>query len=695
MTAKLSPGPLGATWDGGGVDFAIFSDNATGVELCLFEPGGGRETDRITLPGRTNSVWHGHVAGLGPGQLYGYRVHGPYSPELGHRFNPNKLLVDPYARALFGRRIHHDATYGFERGSARGNLSFDARDSAPFMPKCVVVDPSPAWTDDRRPRRPWSETVIYEAHVRGLTQLHPDIPAPLRGTYAALGHPAVIAHLLRLGVTAIELLPIHAIADEPALLERGLVNHWGYSTLNFFAPEPRYFGPAGPAGLKHAIRALHEAGIEVILDVVYNHTAEIGLEGPTLSFRGIDNAVYYKAQPDDPGRLWDCTGCGNTLDVSHARVMALVLDSLRHWADAYQVDGFRFDLAPALARDPYGFNPRAALFAAIAQDPVLSGLKLIAEPWDVGEGGYRTGAFPSGWGEWNDQYRDTIRTFWRGDAGQLPKLTQGLTGSKEIFQASGRGPAASINYVVSHDGFTLRDLVSYERKHNEANGEDNRDGTDDNLSFNHGVEGDTDDPAIRAARARQIRAMLASVIVAQGVPMLIAGDELSRSQGGNNNPYCQDNRTSWLDWESGLAQDPDLPDFVAHLIAVRRDHEGLRRRAFLTGGNTAGTGLRDVYWLCPTGREMTWEDWADGSRRVVGMQIGNDAQDGRRILLLANGSAEEVAFKLAPSVPGQRWRPIFDSDTPRGHPNDVEQRLLPGGTFTISPRSLVLLHHEG
>ncbi|MDB5590165.1 MAG: hypothetical protein JWR86_690, partial [Enterovirga sp.] len=691
-----SPAQLGASWDGRGVNLALFSAHATRVELCLFTPGAERETERITLPARTGDIWHGRLEALRPGQLYGYRVHGPYDPERGHRFNPHKLLLDPYAGHLTGRVRQDDALYGFPRGGAEGDLGFDTRDSAPFMPRCVVTDPGFAWDDgDHRPRRPWSETVIYEAHVRGLTRLHPGIPESLRGTYAALGHPAVIAHLQRLGVTAIELLPIQAIADEPALGARGLVNYWGYSTIGYFSPEPRYLGPAGHVGFKAAIRALHRAGIEVILDVVYNHTAEIEETGPTLSFRGLDNATYYKPRPGDPRRTWDCTGCGNTLDVSQPAVRRLVLDSLRHWATEYGVDGFRFDLAPALAREPYGFDPRATFFAAIAADPLLSGLKLIAEPWDVGEGGYQAGNFPAGWGEWNDQFRDTIRGFWRGDPGQLPRLTQGLTGSKEIFQASGRGPAAAINYVASHDGFTLRDLVSYEHRHNEANGEGNRDGHGHNLSSNGGVEGDTADPDIRGRRAALVRAMLASVLLAQGVPMLLAGDEISRSQGGNNNPYCQDNATTWTDWEGGPAHDPDLTEFVAHLLALRREHDGLRRRTFLTGAEIPGTGMRDVYWLCPTGREMTWEDWADPARQVAGMQIGNDAPDGRRLLILINGSPEVAEFRLSPIVPGPQWRPMFLSNRADGRPDGAAATLSAGGTFAIAPRSIVLFRQEG
>lgn len=695
MITDGSPDGLGATWDGRGINFAIFSAHAAAVDLCLFDRSGARETQRIRLPARTDDVWHVHVAGLGPGQLYGYRVHGPYAPRDGHRFNPNKLLIDPYARMLSGRLVQDEANYGFPLSGPDADLGFDERDSAASIPKGVVLAPSSSEFDDRTPSRPWTETVIYEAHVRGLTMLHPDVPAALRGTFAALGHPAVVAHLQRIGVTAVELLPCQAIGDEPALVRRGLVNFWGYSTLNYFAPEARYLGPSGTVGLKQAVRALHAAGIEVILDVVYNHTAELGEDGPTLSFRGIDNASYYKARPENLRRTWDTTGCGNTLNLSHPRVRQLVLDSLRHWAVEYGIDGFRFDLATALARDPFDFDRRSAFFSGVAADPLLSGLKLIAEPWDIGEGGYRLGGFPTGWSEWNDQYRDTVRAFWRGDEGQLPRLTQGLTGSKEIFAASGRGPSASVNYVASHDGFTLRDLVSYERKHNEANGEGNRDGHGHNLSSNGGVEGDTDDATILAHRARLVRAMLASALVAQGVPMLLAGDEFARSQGGNNNPYCQDNPTSWVDWTGWRTIDPTLPDYVARLLALRREHQALHRISFLTGLDVPGTGLRDVYWLAPDGREMTWQDWADGSRRIVGMQIGNDAPDGRRLLVLVNGSGRDIAFRLSPTVPGRSWITVFDSTSRTGAPDDGCRSLPAAGTFTVAARSLVLLRHEG
>ena len=674
-----APAPLGATFDGAGVNFALFSANATAVELCLYDAA-GRET-RHRLPGHTGDVWHAHVAGIVPGQAYAYRVHGPSEREAGHLFDPTRPLLDPYARLI-------SAPYRPGPPPPDGSaLPFPPADAVPRG----IVAPATDTPIHHRPCRPWSETVIYEAHVRGLTELHPDVPEALRGTYAALGHPAVIAHLQRLGVTALELLPIQAIADEPALLSRGLVNYWGYSTLNYFAPEPRYLGPLGLVGLKQAIRALHEAGIEVILDVVLNHTAEGEKPGLVLSFRGIDNATYYKHQPDDPSRLLDVTGCGNTLDLGHPVVRRMAIDSLRHWADEYGIDGFRFDLAPALARDAGPFDPHSAFFAELDADPVLRDLKMIAEPWDIGEGGYRLGGFPARWGEWNDRARDAIRGFWRGDPGQVAPVAQALAGSRETFGAPGRAPQSSINYVCSHDGFTLRDVVSYEQKHNVANGEENRDGHGHNLSVNFGHEGETDDEAILALRRRAVRNLLASAFLAQGVPMLLAGDELSRSQGGNNNAYCQDNRTGWIDWQAGPAHDPTLPDFVAALTGLRRRFAALRRETFLTGREVA-PDLRDVHWLTPHGHEMGWEDWQDAERRSFGMQIGNDAPDGR-LLLLAQAGDAAVMFRLPPGLPGRMWQMIFSTAEPSGTP-PVSLELAAGGTFPLPARSLVLFQHQ-
>jgi glycogen operon protein len=687
-----SPTPLGATWDGKGVNFALFSAHAAAVELCLFDSSGRRQLESYRLPQCTDEVWHGYVNGLRPGQLYGYRVHGPYEPAHGHRFNPRKLLIDPYARRLFGRIRWHDAVYGYRRDAHRADLTRDSRDSAPMMPKCIVEDPSHMWGGDEPPRHASRDSFIYEAHVKGLTQLHPDIAMTMRGTYAALAHPAIIEHLVKLGVTAIELMPIHAFADDQFLVEKGLRNYWGYSTLAFFAPEPRYYGPEGDGvlDLKAAIRTLHEAKIEVILDVVYNHTAEGNQLGPTLSFRGIDNRSYYKLAPDNPRFVWDVTGTGNTLDLAHPRVLQMVMDSLRHWVEAYHVDGFRFDLAPALARDPFEFTDRAGFLRAVGQDPVLSRVKLIAEPWDLGSGGYRLGQFPPGWSEWNDASRDTMRAFWRGDTGQIAGLARALTGSREIFQRRGRQPWASIQYVCSHDGFTLQDVVAYNDRHNDANGEGNKDGHPHNLSWNYGHEGPTKDPAILALRAQQKRNLLASVFFSVGVPMLLMGDEFSRTQNGNNNAYCQDNETSWLDWKRGERVDPDLLPFIQLLVGLRRGHDVFRRRRYLSGARVAKNGLKDVYWLASEGREMTNEDWADENRRTLGMQIGNDSADGQRFIVLLNACDKKVDFRLDPHLPGAAWTHVFDTQEPRGHVRAPATVLHPGGTFPIGARSLAL-----
>ena len=688
-----SPVPLGASYDGKGVNFALFSAHATGVELCLFDAQGRRETDRIRLPRRTDQIWHVYVEGLRPGQLYGYRVHGPYDPRHGHRFNPAKLLIDPYARQLYGRIRWHDALFGYRPGAHRADLTIDRRDSAPMMPKCVVEDPTHHWGDDRPPRRPGSDTIIYEAHVKGLTRLHPDVPPALRGTYDALGHPAVIEHLVKLGITTLELLPVHAFADDRFLVEKGLRNYWGYSPLAYFAPEPRYLGDAGGVGLKSAIRALHDAGIEVVLDVVYNHTAEGNHVGPTLSFRGIDNAVYYKLSPENPRHNWDCTGTGNTLDLDHPRVLQMVLDSLRYWVEAYHVDGFRFDLASTLARNPFDFSQRAAFLQACLQDPVLNRVKLIAEPWDVGSGGYQVGGFPIPFSEWNDQFRDTTRAFWRSDPGQLPRLTQVMTGSREIFEPSGRGPWASVNFVTAHDGFTLQDLVSYNERHNEANGENNQDGHAHNVSWNCGIEGPTDDPEILKLRARQKRNLIATLLLSQGMPMLLMGDELSRAQGGNNNAYAQDNEISWVNWQDDNL-DPEFLNFVQTLIALRKRYDAFRRRDFLTGAIVPANRLKDVYWLAPEGREMTTDDWAEGLRRTLGMQLGNDAPDRQRFLILLNAAPEAVAFNLA-KQPDGHWVQVFDTALPEGLVRGTPTVLKSGGTFPLEPRSLVLFQFAG
>ncbi|GJE58219.1 glycogen debranching protein GlgX [Methylobacterium trifolii] len=681
------PAPLGAHFDGRGVNFGLFSEHATAVDLCLFEPGERHETRTIRLPCRSDDVWHGYLRGVLPGQLYGYRVHGPWDPARGHRFNASKLVLDPYAREIRGRIRWHDALYGYRRGLQRED-QIDRRDSAVYMPKSVVTAPEVPNLALQPVRRPLSETVIYEAHVKALTMTHPDVPEAERGTYAALAHPAIVEHLWKLGVTALELLPIQAFADDRFLVEKGLVNFWGYSPLGYFAPDPRYLGEGGLGGLKAAIRELNAAGIETILDVVYNHTAEADHTGPTLCFRGIDNASYYKLDPADPRREVDCTGCGNTFDVSHPRVMQLVLDSLRHWVTAYGIAGFRFDLASSLGRAPMDFSPQAAFFQAVAQDPVLARVKMIAEPWDIGAGGYRLGGYPRGWSEWNDQFRDAARGFWRGDRGQLARLTQGLTGSREVFGPSGRSPLASVNFAASHDGYTLADVVAYEQKHNAANGEDNRDGHGHNLSRNYGVEGDTDDPAILALRHRQKRNLLATVMLAQGVPMLLMGDERSRSQGGNNNAYCQDNPTSWMDWISD--PDPTLTPFVANLMRLRREQPALRRRDFFNGALIdPDEPLRDVHWLSPDGGEMDGGAWADDERLCFGMQIGNDGVEGDRLLVLFNAGEGECAFRLT-RVIGGPWRPVFDTALETGAVAAFAQGYEEGAEIRRPPRSVAV-----
>ncbi|MDP4005802.1 glycogen debranching protein GlgX [Methylobacterium sp. NEAU K] len=684
------PAPLGAHFDGRGVNVALFSEHATAVDICLFEPGERHETSTVRLPCRTDDVWHGYLRGVLPGQLYGYRVHGPWDPANGHRFNASKLVLDPYAREIRGRIRWHDALYGHRRGRED---RIDRRDSAVYMPKCVVTAPEVPDLALAPVRRPLTETVIYEAHVKALTRTHPDIPEPERGTYAALAHPAIIEHLVKLGVTALELLPIQAFADDRFLVERGLVNFWGYQPLGYFAPDPRYLGEGGLGGLKAAIRELNAAGIETWLDVVYNHTAEGDHTGPTLSFRGIDNASYYKLDPADPRQTVDCTGCGNTFDASHPRVMQLVLDSLRHWVTAYGIAGFRFDLASSLGRSPLAFTPQAAFFQAVAQDPVLARVKMVAEPWDIGEGGYQLGGYPRGWSEWNDKFRDAARGFWKGDSGTLAKLTQGLTGSREVFAPSRRTPLASVNFIASHDGYTLADTVAYERKHNEANGEDNRDGHGHNVSCNYGAEGDTDDVGVLALRARQKRNMLATVMLAQGVPMLLMGDERSRSQGGNNNAYCQDNPTSWMDWTSD--PDPLLTGFVANLLALRRAQPALRRRTFFTGELIdPEEPLRDVHWLAPEGTEMENHHWADDGLQVFGMQIGNDGSAGDRLLILFNAGAEPRTFHLVPVIGGP-WMPVFDTGEATGTVPPGAPSYEAGAAVPLPGRSVLVLTTAG
>ena len=642
------PYPLGATWDGAGVNFALFSKNAERVELCLLDPKGRREIERVPVRERSDFVWHCYLPEARPGLLYGYRLHGPHEPDQGHRFDHNKLLLDPYAKIV-------------KRG--RGQ----------------VVDPAFTWGDDRPPRTPWQDTVIYELHVKGFTQLHPEVPQQLRGTYAGLATDPVITHLKNLGVTAVELLPIHAIFDERRLLHHGLRNYWGYNSIGFFAPEMRYSASGTLGEFKTMVKTLHAAGIEVILDVVYNHTAEGDHTGPTLSFRGIDNAIYYRLDPAHPRRYLNTTGTGNSFNAAHRVPLALIMDSLRYWVEEMHVDGFRFDLATTLARNTQAdYDRNVAFLAAVRQDPVVSRVKLIAEPWDLGEGGYQLGNFPPGWAEWNDKYREAARSYWRGDDGTIGELASRIAGSKDLFGKSGRAPTASINFVTTHDGFTLEDLVSYERKRNEANHEGNRDGTDDNRSWNCGVEGPTEDLLVKTLRERQKRNFLATLLFSHGVPMLVAGDELGRTQGGNNNAYCQDNEVSWVDWE---AADRDLLAFTAKLLTLRRTHPLFRRRTY--------PKPEDTGWLSPEGREMTDQDWnlpfarclgclMDGQRLAERDERGAPIVDDD-LLLLLNSHHEAVEF----SFPEDSWRVLLDTARP--------QPTLAGNSYALEARSVVLL----
>ena len=686
------PNPLGVHWDGEGANVAVFSENATGIELCLFSGDGGRETQRLALPERSGPVWHGYVPDLAPGALYGLRAHGPHAPEHGHRFNPHKLLLDPYARALHGRFVPGDACLGHDPASPEGDLSFSRADSAPAMPKCVVTAPAPPVPAGERPSAPWSETVIYEAHPRGLTRLWATLPEELRGTYEALAAEPVLEHLASLGVTALELLPVHAFVDDRRLLEMDLVNYWGYNSIGFFALEPRYFGPAGPGGFRETVRKLHAAGIEVILDVVYNHTAEGDENGPTLSFRGLDNAAYYRLRDGQERYYVDETGCGNTLDVAHPCVLRLVLDSLRWWAEAMGVDGFRFDLATTLGREAHGFDPRGGFFDALRQDPVLARLKLIAEPWDLGPGGYRLGEFPPEFAEWNDGFRDGVRRFWRGDARGAQEMAERLLGSAGAFDRDGRRSWASVNYVASHDGFTLADVTAYDEKHNEANGEDNRDGHHENWSDNCGEEGETEDAEIRLHRARRRRNLLASVFLAQGTPMLRAGDEVADSQRGNNNPWCQDNEIGWIDWKRA---DTALLGFTRRLIALRRVHPCLRQSRFLHGREHAVDGAPDVEWLGLDGGPVDWEDpdlagfclllgeSAEAPARAAGRErhdCGDRGNPGDRMALVFNRSPGAVSIRLPAPGDDRVWLRVLDTArpaAPRVMCGDLRQDIPP------------------
>jgi glycogen operon protein len=684
------PHPLGATWDGLGVNFALFSAHATKVELCIFDEAGETELERIELPEYTDEVWHGYLSNARPGTVYAYRVHGPYEPEAGHRFNPNKLLLDPYAKQLVGELAWDPAVFGYQAGTE--DLTFDERDSARFMPKCRVIDPAFTWGREQPPRVAWERTIFYEAHVRGYTMLHPAVPEDLRGTFSGMSNRAVIDYIRSLGVTSVELLPIHAYVDDDFLLKKGLRNYWGYNSIGFFAPQPRYMATPVVNEFKEMVAKFHDAGIEVILDVVYNHTAEGNEMGPTLSFKGIDNASYYRLLPDTPRYYINDTGTGNTLNLSHPRVLQMVTDSLRYWAQEMHVDGFRFDLATILGREPYGFDEGGGFLDSCRQDPVLSSVKLIAEPWDVGPGGYQVGAFPPGWAEWNDRYRDTVRAYWKGDEGQLPEMASRITGSADKFNKRGRRPWASVNFVTAHDGFTLRDLVSYNDKHNDANGEDNRDGHSHNLSNNYGAEGPTDDPDIRDIRIRQMRNFLATLFLSRGTPMLLAGDEFGRTQGGNNNAYAQDSAIGWIGWdidEEGRA----LAEFARTLIALRQALPMLRRGRFLTGQFDDSLGVKDVTWLTPVGDEMTEEHWNDASARCFGVLLDGRAQETgiRRpgtdvtLLLILNAHHDVVSFALPEATGGRDWVCLVDTNHPEleepamyafNHPYEVTGRSL-------------------
>ena len=706
-TAETSPWPgrpvpLGATWDGEGTNFALWASGATAVELCLFDgrrAGEEAAETRVPLLETTYQVWHGYVPRVGPGQRYGFRVHGPYDPARGLRHNPAKLLIDPYARAVDGPFVPEPPVFGYD-GDPGGDRA-DTRDSAPYVPRSVVVHDAFPWGDDARPDTPWDDTVIYELHVKGFTKRHPDVPEPLRGTYAGLAHPAAIEHLTGLGVTAVELLPVQQFVTEPAVTRRGLTNYWGYNTIGYFAPHAAYSSVPGEQvrEFKAMVRALHAAGIEVILDVVYNHTAEGDEAGPTLSFRGTDNPGYYRLLPDAPRRYADYTGCGNTLDVRHPYVLQMLMDSLRYWVTEMHVDGFRFDLASALARSFHDVDKLSAFFDVIHQDPVVSQVKLIAEPWDVGEGGYQVGEFPPLWTEWNGKYRDTVRSFWAGHRIGVRDLGYRLTGSSDLYADDGRLPFASINFVTSHDGFPLRDLATYEQKHNEANGEGNRDGDGHNSSYNFGVEGESDDPTVTGDRRRQVRNLLLTLLVSTGVPMLTAGDELFRTQGGNNNAFCQDNETSWIDWERA---DTGLAELVARLVALRRRSPVLRQRAFFAGRAVPdGGGRKDLAWFRPDGTEMTDREWHSPDTRTLGMYLDGEAlrQRGPRgerltdesYLLVLHAGAEDTAVVL----PGPPWATgyevVVDTAYTGGLPAPGQDRPPAGVDLPMVARSAVLL----
>ncbi|MDZ8109896.1 MAG: glycogen debranching protein GlgX [Nostoc sp. DedQUE12a] len=704
MYVAVWPGnvyPLGATWDGKGTNFALFSENATAVELCLFDTD--EKEIRLPLTEKNNFVWHAYLPGVGPGQRYGFRVHGPWAPEVGHRFNPNKLLIDPYAKAIDGEINDTSAIFGYSLDAPEQDLAFSDLDNAETMPKCIVIDESFDWGDDQLLRRPWHETIIYETHVKGFTKLHPEIPEELRGTYAGLAHPAAIQYLQQLGITAVELMPVHQFLSRPGfLVDKGLKNYWGYDSINYFTPHCGY-SASGNLGqqvteFKQMVKDLHFAGIEVILDVVYNHTGEGNHLGPTLSLRGIDNSVYYRLVKDDPRYYMDFTGCGNSLNVRHAQVLKLIMDSLRYWVTEMHVDGFRFDLASALARELYEVDSLAAFFDIIHQDPILADVKLIAEPWDLGEGGYQVGNFPLRWSEWNGRYRDTVRDFWRGEDNSLGQFAYCFTGSPDLYQANGRNPSASINFITAHDGFTLNDLVSYNQKHNEANGEDSRDGESHNRSWNCGVEGETDDLEVIKLRSRQQRNFLATLMLSQGIPMLLGGDEIGCTQNGNNNVYCQDNELSWRDW-SLQKSNAELLDFTRELINFRHQHPVFRRRKWFQGRPIHGYGISDIGWFNADGTEMTEKQWLISYAKVMqiflnGEGIVTPSPRGERIidesfLLFFNAHYEMIEFTLPNVFKGREWEMVINTDEPRFiQPGKF---IIGEQTIPVTERSIVVL----
>jgi len=704
-TRKVWPGepyPLGATVNENGVNFALFSEYAEGVELCLFDSPDSSKGEQIKMTERTNMIWHAFLPDVKPGQLYGYRVHGAYEPQNGHRFNANKLLLDPYAKSIAGTIKWDDALFGYDPQHGQADLSMNKTDSAPFLPKSVVVDPHFDWKGDTSPDIPFHKTIIYEMHVKGMTARHPKVPPELRGTYSGLTHPSVIEHLLSLGINAVELMPVHQFVVDRHLVEKRLTNYWGYNTIGFFAPDSRYSsnGITGQqvAEFKNMVKEFHRHGIEVILDVVYNHTAEGNHLGPTLCFRGIDNFSYYRLVADDLRFYMDYTGTGNTLNLMYPGVLQMIMDSLRFWVEEMHVDGFRFDLASALARELHDVNRLSAFFDIIHQDPVISQVKLIAEPWDVGEGGYQVGNFPVGWAEWNGKFRDTVRDYWRGVDRTLGDLAYRFTGSSDLYQDDGRRPTASINFVTAHDGFTLNDLVSYNEKHNEANGEDNKDGEDFNRSWNCGTEGPVDDPEINKLRERQKRNFLATLFLSQGVPMLLAGDEISRTQQGNNNAYCQDNEISWMDWDN---VDDELLDFTRRIVSIRREHPAFQRRKWFQGWPIHGTQVSDIAWFTPDGEKMEEEHWGEGFAKslgifIYGLGIRSAGPHGENVTddsfyVIFNAHYEPIEFKLPEKKWGEYWEKVIDTNDPELNDNQV---FTASQTITVESRSLIVLKHD-